>query len=90
MKEPERIMLRIQYAKETDKLFSDNIPAYADWLEVRLAKLEAKNLPTDDVSNLFEFDKCPICRSKRIKRTTILIGGKHVYECLKCCEQFSN
>jgi len=36
-----RIRLRIEYARETDKIFSDNIPQYADWLEERLAKLEA-------------------------------------------------
>ena len=87
---PDRIRLRIEYARETDKLFSDNIPAYADWLEVKLAKAEAKNLPTDVVSNLLEFDKCPACRSKRVKRTNVLIRGSYVYECLECCEQFSN
>jgi hypothetical protein len=33
-----RIKLRIEYARETNKLFSDNIPLYADWLEKKLAK----------------------------------------------------
>lgn len=29
--------LRIEYSRETDLIFSDNIPAYADWLENKLA-----------------------------------------------------
>jgi hypothetical protein len=29
--------LRVEYSRETDLIFSDNIPAYADWLEKRLA-----------------------------------------------------
>ena len=47
-------------------------------------------LPIHDVSKPLEFDKCPICRSKRVKRTNIVIRGRYVYECLACCEQFSN
>jgi hypothetical protein len=33
----ERMRLRIEYSRETDLIFSDNISAYADWLEKRLA-----------------------------------------------------
>jgi hypothetical protein len=33
----ERMRLRIEYSRETNLIFSDNIPAYADWLEKRLA-----------------------------------------------------
>lgn len=33
----ERMKLRVQYSRETDLIFSDNIPAYADWLEKKLA-----------------------------------------------------
>lgn len=33
----ERMKLRIEYSRETDLIFSDNIPAYADWLEQKLA-----------------------------------------------------
>jgi hypothetical protein len=33
----ERIRLRVEYSRETDLIFSDNIPAYADWLERKLA-----------------------------------------------------
>ena len=33
----ERMKLRIDYSRETDLIFSDNIPAYADWLEQKLA-----------------------------------------------------
>jgi len=33
----ERMKLRIEYSRETDLIFSDNIPAYADWLENKLA-----------------------------------------------------
>lgn len=32
-----RMKLRIQYSRETDLIFSDNIPQYADWLENKLA-----------------------------------------------------
>jgi len=45
----ERMALRVQYSRETDLIFSDNIPAYADWLEKKLAyignidKLTTKN-----------------------------------------------
>ena len=30
--------LRIEYSRETDLIFSDDIPKYADWLENKLAK----------------------------------------------------
>ena len=41
--------LRVEYSRETDKIFSDNIPEYADWLEEKLAKLEAaKNASTQE------------------------------------------
>ena len=33
----QRMKLRIEYSRETDFVFSDNIPAYADWLEKKLA-----------------------------------------------------
>lgn len=33
----QRMKLRIEYSRETDLIFSDNIPAYADWLEQKLA-----------------------------------------------------
>jgi hypothetical protein len=33
----QRMKLRIEYSRETDLIFSDNIPAYADWLEKKLA-----------------------------------------------------
>ena len=33
----ERMKLRVEYTRETDLMFSDNIPAYADWLEKKLA-----------------------------------------------------
>ena len=33
----ERMRLRVEYSRETDLIFSDNIPAYADWLEKKLA-----------------------------------------------------
>ena len=32
-----RMRLRIEYSRETDLIFSDNISAYADWLEKKLA-----------------------------------------------------
>jgi hypothetical protein len=34
-----RMHLRIEYTRETDLLFSDNIPKYADWLEIKLAAI---------------------------------------------------
>lgn len=36
----DRIKLRIEYSRETDLIFSDNIPAYADWLEKKLASIQ--------------------------------------------------
>lgn len=33
----QRMKLRIEYSRETDLIFIDNIPAYADWLEKKLA-----------------------------------------------------
>ena len=33
----ERMKLRVEYSRETDLIFIDNIPAYADWLEKKLA-----------------------------------------------------
>lgn len=33
----QRMKLRIEYSRQTDLIFSDNIPAYADWLEKKLA-----------------------------------------------------
>ncbi len=35
----ERMKLRVMYSRETDLIFSDNIPAYADWLEKKLAHI---------------------------------------------------
>lgn len=35
----DRMYLRVEYSRETDELFSDNIPKYADWLETKLASL---------------------------------------------------
>lgn len=34
-----RMHLRVEYTRETDEIFSDNIPKYADWLETKLAKI---------------------------------------------------
>jgi hypothetical protein len=34
----QRMMLRVLYARETNELFEDNIPKYADWLETKLAE----------------------------------------------------
>ena len=36
----QRMKLRIEYSRETGLLFSDNIPAYADWLENKLASIQ--------------------------------------------------
>jgi hypothetical protein len=33
----ERMALRVQYLRETRLIFNDYIPAYANWLEVKLA-----------------------------------------------------
>jgi hypothetical protein len=38
----QRMRLRITYLRETDEIFSDNIPKYADWLECELANLIIK------------------------------------------------
>lgn len=36
----ERIKLRIEYSRETEQIFHGNIPAYADWLENKLALIQ--------------------------------------------------
>lgn len=33
------MQLRVQYSREHNELFSDNIPAYADWIEKKLSKV---------------------------------------------------
>lgn len=45
----DRIKLRIKYSRETGKLFSDNIPLYADWLEKKLSEKQ------------FSLNKCKNC-----------------------------
>lgn len=47
----QRIKLRIDYANETQEMFEDNIPKYADWLENKLASLTEQNLNKHGVSN---------------------------------------
>lgn len=42
----QRMKFRIEYSRETDLIFSDNIPAYADWLEKKLA---LSQLPVSDL-----------------------------------------
>lgn len=43
MKGEEKIFLRRQFSNETGKLATDNIPAYADWLERKLHQLLTKD-----------------------------------------------
>ena len=52
----QRMKLRIEYSRETDLIFSDNIPAYADWLEKKLAlnKLPFIGL-LQDIQEVIEF-----------------------------------
>ena len=52
----QRMKLRIEYSRETDFVFSDNIPAYADWLEKKLAlsKLPFSGL-LQDIQEVIEF-----------------------------------
>jgi hypothetical protein len=48
----ERMRLRLEYSRETDLIFSDNIPAYADWLEKKLALSQPPvigSLPSDEL-----------------------------------------
>ena len=40
-----RLHLRVLYARETDKILIDNIGAYADWLETKLAEIGFKICP---------------------------------------------
>ena len=35
----QRMMLRLEFTREKGELFSDNIPAYCDWIERKLAKV---------------------------------------------------
>ena len=52
----QRMKLRIEYSRETDLIFSENIPAYADWLE---KKLTLRQLPVSgslqDIQEVIEF-----------------------------------
>lgn len=59
----ERMKLRIEYSRETDLIFSDNIPAYADWLENKLA------LRQPPVSGRSEQFICPCCGSDKTYKT---------------------
>ena len=45
-----RVKLRMKYAKEMNVVFSDDLMAYGDWLEKRLAALE-ENLTIHGVSS---------------------------------------
>jgi hypothetical protein len=46
----ERMFLRIAYTRESGELFSDNIPAYADWLEIKLAESRQQHGRTWDAA----------------------------------------
>lgn len=43
----ERMELRVIYSRETDLIFSDNIPLYADWLEKKLSEKLKNNIIND-------------------------------------------
>ena len=55
----ERMTLRVQYSRETDEIFSDNIPKYSDWLETKLAAL--RQLPVGNSDCTFIGDKDSEC-----------------------------
>jgi hypothetical protein len=56
-----RIKLRLQYSRETDLLFSENIPLYADWLEKKLAGICEHEL-IRTTKNYKKAWKCVNCR----------------------------
>ena len=78
------IMAHPDYAMQDTGEFHDNISTIEEIERI------VKNSRLNPVSKPLDFDKCPLCRSKRVERTSILIRGSYVYECLECCEQFSN
>ena len=78
------IMAHPYYAMQDTGEFNDNVATIEEIEQL------VKNSRLNPVSKPADFDKCPICRSKRVERTSILIRGSYVYECLECCEQFSN
>ena len=78
------IMAHPDYAMQDTGEFHDNVATIEE------IKRLVKNSRLNPVSKPLDFDKCPICRSKRIEQTSILIGQSYVHECRECCEQFSN
>ena len=51
----ERIRLRMDYSRETELIFSDNIPLYADWLEEKLTSTQGENnLTKEQVLKAFD------------------------------------
>ena len=48
------MMLRITFTRENGELFSDNIPAYCDWIEKRLAKVMVASQGEGSVSERME------------------------------------
>jgi hypothetical protein len=56
----ERMRLRIEYSRETNLIFSDNIPAYADWLEKRLAVV-SEPCKCGSLNYGYGFAKCYDC-----------------------------
>ena len=61
----QRIKLRIEYSRETDLIFSDNIPAYADWLEKKLALRQPSVVgcvcPNEIKTGTVSINCCNIC-----------------------------
>lgn len=60
----ERMKLRLDYSRETDLIFSDNIPLYADWLESRLtSKNTIINIPKDVKRCIYgtDYDEKKMC-----------------------------
>jgi hypothetical protein len=63
----ERIKLRIEYSRETDLIFSDNIPAYADWLEEKLA-LSQHDVSGSTLPIGFKVYVCTECGEINVKK----------------------
>ena len=68
----QRMKLRIEYSRETDLIFSDNIPAYADWLEKKLALSQLPVIKS-------------VCDHSWMN-TGMMVQGKSLMVCTKCKE----
>lgn len=93
----ERMKLRIEYSRKTDLIFSDNIPAYADWLENKLSLKQIKVIRSKySLEDLYKYveelssrvdkhiHRCKLEDIRKIIKTHIKIHIKSKLYCDTC------